>query len=233
MDGLEERLANSDVNIKIHNRIRPATLKSAQGVIELMLFKYRLGRETFSIRDFLSTTEMETVEADGRKKTLYYNAILCQYRETEKVRSNKFKRAGRDSKAFAHTLTYLLSVAAYNGIFEYHEIIRKAFKPKHDVETSRQRKAKKKIIIKRQGLDQWIEDKWPEYERILTQGLFKRNRGKRNNNDSDRNMRFVLYYCSLTTMKVMGFRQRQMRDCLYGGGCQIDCVNGNNQLNLI
>jgi hypothetical protein len=216
IEGLEEKLARADVTIKIKDRLRPAAVRSAEATVELLLHRYCPGRERVSVRDLLTTTVSEEVEADGKKRFVYYNKVLSPYRESERARSDESKRAGYDSKSFSHAATYLLSLAAYNGIFEYHEVIRRAFKLKFDVERIEERKAEKKSIIKRQVLDEWIEDNWPEYERILTQGLFKRDKAKRGHNEADRSMRFVLHYCRVTTMKVMGYRQRQLRDCVYG-----------------
>ncbi len=216
IEGLEEQLGRADVVIKISNNIRPATVRGVESTVELLLYRYFQGRERVSLRDMLSTTASEINGADGKKGIEYFNAVLCPYRESERARSDEAKRVGYDSQSFGHAVKYLLSLAAYNGIFEYHEIIRKAFKIKLDVERIEQRKAEKKSIIKRKVLDDWIEDNWPEYERILTGGLFKRDKSKRSHVEADRNMRFVLHYCRMTTMKVMGYRQRQIRDCLDG-----------------
>lgn len=216
MKGLEEKLARADVIIKIGNSVRPATKHSVEVAVELLLYRYCLGQKSLSVRDLLTTTVSEVVADNGEKGFVYYNAVLTPYRESERARSDDVKRAGYDSVSFSHAQRYLLSLAAYNGIFDYHEIIRKAFKIKLDTDWIEQRKAEKKSVIKRQALDQWIEDNWPEYKRILTQGSFKRDRSKRSHLHADRNMRFVLHYCRLTTMKVMGYRQRQLRDCLYG-----------------
>lgn len=216
IEGLEENLAQFDLDFTPRDRLRPASINIAETAIELLLSRYYQGRENLSVRDILSTTKTECMEAGGKKKIVYYNPVLTPYREAEKLRSDKYKRSGYDSRSFEITVNSLLSLAAYNGIFEYHEITREAFKIKRDVESTERRKAEKKAVIKRQGLDRWIEDNWPEYERILKQGLYKRDRSRRSYNKADQNMRFVLYYCRITTMKIMGFRQRQIRDCVYG-----------------
>lgn len=216
MEGLEEKLARADVKIKIAKSLRPVTTHSAEMAVERLIHRYCSGRERLSVRDLLATTKIEVVGDDGKKSYMYYSPALSPHRESERARSGETKSMGYDSEAFKHDLSNLLSIAAYNGIFEYHEIVREAFKIKLDVERIEQRKAEKKSLIKREALDEWIEDNRPEYERILTQGLFKRDKSKRPHAVADRNMRFVLFYCRLATMKVMGYRQRQLRDCVYG-----------------
>jgi hypothetical protein len=216
MPGLEEKLARADVKISIADSLRATSAHDVEVTVERLIHRYCLERGRLSVRDLLATTESEVLKADGKKRFEYYNPVLSPYRESERARADDYKRAGYDSESFKHTVTDLLSLAAYNGIFEYHEIVRKAFKIKKDVERIGQRKAEKKSVIKRKTLDEWLEDNRPEYERILTQGLFKRDKSKRKHTEADRNMRFVLFYCRLGTMKVMGYRQRQLRDCVYG-----------------
>jgi hypothetical protein len=216
LPGLKEKLARADVTIKIAESLRPVTTRGIEKVVERLIHRYCPGRETLSVRDLLLTTKSEVVGDDGKKKDKYYSPVLSPYRESERTRSDDYKRAGYDSDSFQKTLKSLLSIATYNGIFEYHEIIREAFKINLDVERIEQRKAEKKSVIKREAIDKWIEDNWPEYERILTQGLFKRDKRERKHTEADRNIRFVLFYCRLATMKVMGYRQRQVRDCVYG-----------------
>lgn len=216
LPGLKEKLARADVTIKIAESLRPVTTHIVEKVVERLTHRYCPGRETLSVRDMLATTKSEVVGDDGKKSCEYYNPVLSPHRELERARSDDYKRAGYDSENFKKALHCLLSLAAYNGIFEYHEIVREAFKIKLDVERIEQRKAEKKSVIKREAIDEWLEDNWPEYERVLTQGLFKRDKSKRKHTEADRNMRFVLFYCRFDTMKVMGFRQRQPRDCVYG-----------------
>lgn len=171
---------------------------------------------TLPAQDLLATTKSEVVGDDGKKRDKYYSPVLSPYRGSERARTDDYKWAGYDSETFQKALKSLLSLATYNGIFEYHEIVREAFKIKLDVERIEQRKAEMKSVIKREAIDRWLEDNWPEYERILTQGLFKGDKSKRKHTEADRNIRFVLFYCRLATMKVMGYRQRQPRDCVYG-----------------
>lgn len=216
LPGLKEKLARADVTIKIAESLRPVTTRHVETIVELLIHRCCPGREPLSVRDILVTTKSEVVGDDGKKGYKYYSPVLSPLRESERARSDDYKRAGFDSETFNSALKAILSLAAYNGIFEYHEIVREAFKIKLDVERIEQRKAEKKLVIKREAIDEWLEDNWPEYERILTQGLFKRDKEKRSHIEADRNMRFVLFYCRLNTMKVMGYRQRQPRDCVYG-----------------
>jgi hypothetical protein len=216
MEGLEEKIADAGVEIEIHSSMRPISLINIEANVERLMFRYCPGRERLSVRDILSTTMTEVVGANGKVKPVYYNPVLSPFRESERARESVFKRAGYDSAHFSNALSSLRTIAMYNGIFEYHEIIREAFEINLDVDRIEQRKAHKKNIIKRHALDQWIEDNFTEYKRILTQGLFRRDKDLRPHPVSDRNMRFVLFYPRLTTLKVMGYRQRQLRDCKDG-----------------
>jgi len=115
----------------------------------------------------------------------------------------------------------LKTLAAYNGIFEYHKIVSEAFKPHIDLDTREARKAEKKALIDRHELDEWIENNWAKYERILKGKSFVRDKSKRSILEADKNMRFVLFYLALVTMKVMGYQQRQLRDNRYGVNLRI------------
>lgn len=223
MDGLVEKLAESDVRIRIHTKIRSPSLTKIEFIVENLLFKYGGGYSTLSVKDMLTTTKTEVIGNDGKKRPVFFSPFLAQIRVAEKARFSEAKRVSYDSSHFQDVVYSLLSLAAYNGIFEYHDIVREAFKFKMDTVTLDQRKAKKKEVIERKGLDSWIEDNWPKYEQILTQGLFKRDKSKRSYTTSGTNMRFVIYYCRLTTMKVMGYRQRQIRDCLHGVNLKLTC----------
>jgi len=216
VEGLDQQLADAEVNVKLQGSIRPATYRGCEATVERLMFRYFPDAKTLSIRDFLSTTETKSTGPNGKEKSVYFNRVLSPLRESEKTRSSDFKGAKWDSKSFVLTKDRLLSLAAYNGIFEYHEIIRRAFKAKTDPLKEQQRKDEKKKVINRQGLDKWLEDNFPKYENILKQGLFKRDRSKRKHKESDKNMRFVLHYKRLATMKKFGYRQRQLRDCKDG-----------------
>lgn len=216
MLGLEEKIARSEIKIKIRKKLRPATVKGAETLIGTLLLRYFPGCKTLGVSDLLATTKTKVIGADGNESFLYCNSFLSPYRESERARADNFKGAGFDSCTFKKTCDTLLNLAAYNGIFDHHIIIREAFKLKFDVIRIEQRKADKKNNIERGALNSWIEDNWEKYERILTQELFKRDKNQRSHLESDRNMRFVLFYSRLVTMKVMGYRQRQLRDCSYG-----------------
>lgn len=216
MPGLEEKLARADVKISIADSLRATSVHDVKVTVERLIHRYCPGREKLSVRDLLAITKSKVVGDDGKEDFVYYGPVLSPLRESEKARSDDYKRAGFDSATFRNALASLLSLAAFNGIFEYHEFAREAFEIKLDTFRINQRKEEKKLAIKREVLDEWLEDNQPKYERILTQGLFKRDKSKRKHTDADRNMRFVLFYCRLATMKVMGHRQRQLRDCMYG-----------------
>jgi hypothetical protein len=202
----------ASVDIVLKGKLSPATYKKVVWSIGKLLAMSDYPKN-LSIRDILATTISRT---DTEVKVTYHNKFLTPYREAERLRESCFKRAGYDSENFANLLTSLKSVAFYNGIFEHHEIINAAFKLHPDRETKEGRKAVKKLSLDRKAIDSWIDNNYPEYERILKKELFKRDKNQRGYKDSDTYMRFVLYYCQSVFLKVTGYRQKQLRNCILG-----------------
>lgn len=212
-EGALERAINA--GIKLRAKISPSTVFDVEASIGRLVTNYP-DRERLSVRDILATTETKVVGQDGKERTIYYNEFLTPLRDSERARVSKYKRAGFDSQTFANMLDSAKTLAAYNGIFDYHQVTSEAFKVRLDLERRKERKAQKKMLINRHVLDEWIENNWSKFEQIVRRGSFKRDKIKRKAHEADKNMRFVLFYIILVTLKVMGFRQRQLRDCVYG-----------------
>jgi len=218
------RIAAAAHGLELKDRISWFTYDSSVTVIARLVSAHP-GYERLGVRDLLETSV--TVEADeaGRQHAVYFNKFLTPLREAERGRESSAKEAGKDSVTFVKTLTAIKSVAAYNGILEYHKIIGEAFKPHTDRRTKRARKAEKKAALDRRKLNEWIENNWQVFESIVKKESFKRDRSKRHHPDSDRNMHFVLYYVAFVVMCVMGYRQRQMRDCVAGVNLKVTATS--------
>jgi hypothetical protein len=169
--------------------------------------------------------EKRRIKKDGKQQTVQFNQFLSPWREADMDREDEYKRAGFDSATFHNALKSLLTFARYLGLFKCVSEAKKAFKIKLDRDTTKNRKARKKQLIDRRVLAEWLEKKWPEFERILLNHTFERqdynkvlktDKERRPHNESDRNMRFVLFYLKFLTMLIMGYRQQLERDCLYG-----------------
>jgi hypothetical protein len=203
--------------IKLKGKISSITYQNALPLIGKLLAVSHCP-ENLSISDILATT---VSGPDSKGKFTYYNKFLTPYREAHKSRDNRFKRAGYDSENFGRLLTSLKSVAFYNGIFEYHETLNAAFRLNLDRETKEGRKALKKSSLDRKILNGCIEDNWPEYERILKKELFKRDKNQRGHRESDTYMRYVLDYYQFAFLKVTGYRQKQLRNCILGENIKV------------
>lgn len=206
--------------VKLRHKISPVTVDSVETAVGRLLAEC-WSEGPLGVRDILKTIKTTVTGADGSEVNKYYNSFLTPFRERERERQSKGKGAGFDSCTFKKTVSCLKTLGAYNGILEYHQVIGEAFKPHIDLDRRAERKAEKKALIDRHELDEWIESNWPKYERILKGKTFVRDKSKRSIRDSDTNMRFVLFYVVLVTMKVMGYRQRQVRDCRYGVNLRI------------
>jgi hypothetical protein len=212
--------AAASAGVKIRHRISPVTVDSVERAVGRLLAEC-WSEGPLSVRDILKTVKTTATGADGNEVNNYYNPFLTPFREREQARQSKGKGAGFDSCNFKKLVSDLKTLAAYNGIFELHQIVGEAFKSHIDLNRRAERKAEKKARIDRHDLDGWIESNWTSYERILKGKTFVRDKSKRSNRDSDTNMRFVLFYVVLVTLKVMGYRQRQIRDCRYGVNLRI------------
>lgn len=216
----EVRRAAAATGVKVHHKVSSVTVNSVETNVGRLLVRYWSGG-TLSVRDIMKTSKTLEVGSDGNEHFVYYNSFLTPFRERERARESKSKSVGFDSCTFKSTVSCLKTLAAYNGIFEYHRVFSEAFKPHIDLDRQKERKAEKKALIDRHELDAWIEHNWSKYEHILKGKTFVRDKSKRSLLEADKNMRFVLFYLELATMKVMGYRQRQVRDCLYGVNLRI------------
>lgn len=211
-DHVYEKACQHDVTLK--DRLSLYTVRGAEARVERLIRHHPAG-EPLSVRDILKTTETGASKSGGGK-TLYHNEFLTPFRRVEQEKVTNGKRKGFDSRTFNNTLSSLLVLASYNGIFDYYELVRAAFTPKLDVDRIKERKAEKKAVIDRQVIDKWLADEFFQYETILNTGSFRRDQKKRKHQQADDDMRFVLFYLKLITLKTMGHRQIQLRDCKYG-----------------
>jgi hypothetical protein len=208
-----EKARQHDITLK--SELSHFTVLDAEELIERLIRHYPLGQR-LSVRDILKTTETVVSKPEGGKTILYENEFLTPFRQAEQEKVSDGKRKGFDSRSFKNAVSSLLVLSSYNGIFDYYELVKKAFAPKLDVVRIKERKAQKKAVIDRQVIDKWLADEFPKFETILNTGSFKRDKRKRLHPQSDDNMRFILFYLRFITIKVMGHRQRQLRDCKYG-----------------
>jgi hypothetical protein len=216
----ELRAAAATAGVKLQNKLSSVTVNSLETRIGKLLAE-NWSEGPLSVRDIMRTRSWVEVDTNGNQDIVYHNSFLSPLRERERARQSKRKGVGFDSDTFKNTVSNLKTLAAYNGIFEYHQIISKAFKPHIDLDNREDRKAEKKMLIDRHEMDAWINRNRSEYERILKGKTFVRDKSKRSYREADKNMRFVLFYVKLVTMKDMGFRQRQLRDCRYGVNLRI------------
>lgn len=212
-----------DAKFSLKPKLAPTQVTMTQSIIGRILSKHPQG-DKFGLENLLAF-EMIRVKKDGKQKTVRFNKFLSPWREVEMARADEYKRAGFDSAMFHIGLKSLLTFARYIGLFKCVDEARKAFQIKRDYDTPKNRTARKKQLIDRHDLGEWFERKWPEFERILLNHTFERQdyskdlkegEKRRPHKESDRNMRFVLFYIKFLTMYIMGYRQQLLRDCLYG-----------------
>lgn len=159
--------------------------------------------EDIEITDLIRT-EGRTVLEDGEQATRYYNPYMEAIREEERAKTTPFKRKGFDSATFIQVISSIKVVAAYNGIFRYHEKFREAYKTNPDVGTRERKKSLKKEVFDLPWVDQNLARLRPRFEEIVKYKSFR---------DDLESLELVLCYVVVMILRYTGVRQQCLRDC--------------------
>jgi hypothetical protein len=176
--------------------------------------------QDISVEDMLRLTPMERY-VRGRVMGFLGNAFVEELRAYERALVTKRKRAGLDSTMFQHYLKAFKTVAAYNGIFEYHDPLNAAYKVRLDFETTEAVKLAKKDAFDLPWIDGEIDRLGVEFRRICRDGSFKYGSLKEDGTERNRFevrkvMRLCLFYVAFVTLRYMGYRQQCLRKCVFG-----------------
>lgn len=176
--------------------------------------------QDIGVEDMLRLTPMERY-VRGRAMGFLGNPFIEELRAYERGLVTKRKRAGRDSTMFQHYLKAFKTVAAYNGIFEYHDPLNAAYKVRLDVETTEAVKLAKKDAFDLEWIDSEIDRLGVEFRRICRDGSFKYGSLKEDGTERTRIearkvMRLCLFYVAFVTLRYMGYRQECLRKCVLG-----------------
>lgn len=218
--GLESEpklLAQAAVNnIKI-GRLEKTTVKDYLETIcnALRQIKFE-DYENVSIETFLQIEVEKQIDKSGMERVHLYNPYVEQYRKVERNKDSKYKNQGFDSVQFDRFLSALKSVAAFNGIFDYHELFRKAYKARRDKQSLKQRKIKKKKVFDLKWVDSEIERLSVKFRKIVKERSFKYEPDKRTFNEYRENLKFCFLYVQLVLFRFTGFRQQLVRNCEVG-----------------
>lgn len=175
------------------------------------------GRDV-DVEDLLRLTPLER-QVRGRALSFLGNPYIEELRAYERSLVTKRKRRGLDSSRFQDFLAAFKTVAAYNGIFEYHEPFNAAYKVRLDDETREAITLDKKETFDLGWVDGEIARLGVEFRRICRDGSFKygslREDGTaRTTREVRKVMRLCLFYVALVTLRYMGYRQQCLRSCV-------------------
>ena len=159
---------------------------------------------------------MEEVEReiDGSLIKVPGNRYVEAYYRQQQMVVTPRKRKGFDSACFYHFQLALKAIAAFNGIFDLQENFSEAYSVKIDMSLRKRVKAEKKKVWKLQLLDQAIAEMRPRFQSIMKERLYEFSKAV--SLQTRDNINFALFYLALVTMRYMGYRQMQLRDCVYG-----------------
>jgi hypothetical protein len=159
--------------------------------------------EDIEITDLIRTEGRSVIE-DGERVTKHSNPYMEALREEESAKATPSKGKGFDSATFIQAVSTVKVVAAYNGIFRFHENFRKAYKPNPDTDTGKDKKALKKEVFNLPWVDQNLARLRPRFEEIVKNKSFR---------DDLESLRLVLCYVVVMMLRYTGVRQQCLRDC--------------------
>jgi len=185
-----------------------------------------LAGKDIDVEDLLCLTKVARI-VRGKARDSFVNPHIEELRARERKSVNRRKRAGLDSAVFERCLRAFKAVAAYNGIFEYHELFNRAYRVRVDKETTEAVKQDKKEAFPLKWVDGEIARLGVEFRRIIQEGSFKfgslkEDGTKRTWHEVRKTMRLCLFYVSLVTLRYMGYRQQCLRVCVLGVHIRFD-----------
>jgi hypothetical protein len=169
--------------------------------------------EDLSVRDLLMLEEVER-DFGGRVRKVKANRYVEAYRVQEMGMASDRKRKGFDSSNFARFISALKAIAAFNNIFDLQEEFTEAYSVRLDKHMRGRNKDKKKKRFKLAALDQVISEMRPRFMAIMNERSYE-FRGPLPKAVREK-INFCLFYVVLVTLRYLGYRQMQVRDCIYG-----------------
>jgi hypothetical protein len=176
--------------------------------------------ESLRVKDFFELEEA-LMEEGGRVRRKLRNRLIDVYREQQQNVVTKRKRKGCDSANFAHFLLAIKAIAAFNGIFDLQSDLNQAYTLHLDTLSKQRVKAGRKKAWPLDVLDDMLNDMRPTYNRILKEGSYKFEKGTSVSLAVRANINFCLFYLAITMMRYLGYRQMQLRDCVFGDNIKI------------
>jgi integrase len=172
----------------------------------LLLFLGELVTEGHDISDMDITDLIKVDPVILPDNTVSYNKYIDPFRERQRQQTD-IKVGGRDSPRFEITLQAIKAVAAYNGIFKYHEKFKEAYKVHIDLKSRRKRKKDKKEAFTGEWLDKNLTRLKPRFEAIIKSKSFRKNLD---------DLWLCMCYVYIMTLSHTGIRQQGIRYCRKG-----------------
>lgn len=117
--------------------------------------------------------ESEIVIEDGEEKIRYFNPLVDAFRQEQRRQKTLFKNVGFDSSRFSISLAAIRAVAAYNGIFRYHQKFSEAYVTNEDIMSREFLKALKKKTYPMVWIDYNLSCLQPKFDSIISNQSFK------------------------------------------------------------
>jgi hypothetical protein len=180
-------------------------------------FKYipSAAGKDLGVEDLMQLVPVSRIER-GKTITELRNPYIEELRAHRRSESGRNKAKGFDAGSFALFLCALKAVAAYNGIFEYHESFTTAYKVKLDKKTREDRKKEKKRAFDIKWIDEQIAVLRQHFVRIANDGSFRFGQSEYPPGDPRRNIKLCLFYVNLVALRYLGYRQQCIRNCVLG-----------------
>ena len=170
----------------------------------------------FGIENFLRTELVEKKLSNSKLVLLPANHLLDRIREAERVKETGHKRTGFDSDRFRILLNAVKAVGGFNGIFEFHAELDRAYICNTDHFSKQTIKQRKKEIFDRAWLDTEIERLELKFDEIIRKKSFKLIARAGNEIVMRENLGLCQFLVMLATLRYMGYRQQCLRNCRVG-----------------
>ena len=167
-----------------------------------------------SLADLLTLKDY-SIKLDDTEFLYYCNPLVEKLREIELTAETHIKRVGFDSYVFNNFYYALKAIAAFDNQLPLLDRFEREYRIKLDYKRVQARREEKKSAFERESLDVQILVLRSRFDKIVRSRQFVFKAGKVPRSEAAENLRFCLFFVSLITMRYMGFRQSQMRDCVF------------------
>ena len=205
------RIAKAAIKHKISlNSVKEITFDSYKKALCIGLFYCQPLPENWGIEDLLKV-ETRVFETGEVKYEETYNQFVEKFQLREQNCVRRVKRSGYNSSTFTLFKTALKSVGVHNGFFSLVERFGKAHTGKLDLEMRNSEKEKKKKVYSIKEIDELIESLEYRFLQVVKDQSFKRQPGI-SSTITDENMRLCLFYPMFLVLRLLGIRQKNVRN---------------------